>query len=349
MYSINKFGRNYKVGVSLSEDYRHQVIELSHNNNSYREISSRLRIQPSTVSKIIKRYRDTGQTTSLPRDHIRTESKLSYNDSLLLETIVANKGSTSLREMQEQLNEYGNCGQISLNTISRNVRCNLPSGLKYSRKRLGKCVDQRFTNENLIYTQIYLDYISTKNPAAIKFFDESGFQLPNSGHRNYGYSEVGKPCLDIRRYNSTANKTLNFLVGIDGLKYANIIDGACDTLEFLRGFSDALRTIDPQTERPVIEVGDVIVIDNCPTHHGEGERFLRETLSEIGVELLFLPVYSPDFNPVEEVFSKLKYLLKYTCQDIVFQNLEFAIWCAVGDITAADTYGYYRHTHYFNM
>jgi hypothetical protein len=81
---------------------------------------------------------------------------------------------------------------------------------------------------------------------------------------------VGKPCLDIRRYNSTANKTLNFLVGIDGLKYANIIiDGACDTLKFLRGFSDALRTIDPQTERPVIEVGDVIVIDNCPTHHGE--------------------------------------------------------------------------------
>jgi hypothetical protein len=34
---------------------------------------------------------------------------------------------------------------------------------------------------------------------------------------------------------------------------------------------------------------------------------------------------------------------------LVFQNLEFAIWCAVGDITAADTYGYYRHTPYFNM
>ena len=348
MYSVNKLGRNYKVGVPLSDDYRHRVLELSQN-HSCREVSDILGIQPSTVSNILKRYRATGQTASLPKDHVRTESKLSFQDSLLLETIVSHKGSTSLTEMQEQLNEHGDCGVLSLNTISRNVRHNLPSGQKYSRKRLGKCVDKRFSNENLVYTQLYLDYISTKNPAAVKFFDESGFQLPNCGHRNYGYSEVGMPCLDIRRYISTANKTLNFLVGIDGMKYANLIDGACDTVEFLRFFSDALRTTDPYTQRPVIEVGDTIVVDDCATHHGEAERILQETLAEIGVELLFLPVYSPDFNPVEEVFSKLKYLLKYTYHETVFHNLEYAIWCAVSDLTAADTYGYYRHTRYFNL
>ena len=348
MYSVNKLGRNYKVGVPLSDDYCHRVLELSQN-HSCREVSDILGIQPSTVSNILKRYRATGQTASLPKDHVGTESKLSFQDSLLLETIVSHKGSTSLTEMQEQLNEHGDCDVLSLNTISRNVRHNLPSGQKYSLKRLGKCVDKRFSNENLVYTQLYLDYISTKNPAAVKFFDESGFQLPNCGHRNYGYSEVGMPCLDIRRYISTANKTLNFLVGIDGMKYANLIDGACDTVEFLRFFSDALRTIDPYTQRPVIEVGDTIVVDNCATHHGEAERILQETLAEIEVELLFLPVYSPDFNPVEKVFSKLKYLLKYTYHETVFHNLEYAIWCAVSDLTAADTYGYYRHTRYFNL
>ena len=126
---------------------------------------------------------------------------------------------------------------------------------------LGNVWTNDFPTKTLVYTQLYLDYISTKNPAAVKFFDESGFQLPNCGHRNYGYSEVGMPCLDIRRYISTANKTLNFLVGIDEMKYANLIDGACDTVEFLRFFSDALRTIDPYTQRPVIEVGDTIVIE----------------------------------------------------------------------------------------
>jgi transposase len=73
---------------------------------------------------------------------------------------------------------------------------------------------------------------------------------------------------------------------------------------------------------------------------------LRSSLNDLGMEFLFLPVYSPDFNPAEEVFSKLKYLLKYQCQDIVFDNLEYAVWCAVGDLEAADFYGYYRHVGY---
>ena len=64
------------------------------------------------------------------------------------------------------------------------------------------------------------------------------------------------------------------------------------------------------------------------------------------MELLYLPTYSPDLNPDEEVFSKLKYLLKYQYQDIVFENLEYAVWCAVGDLEAADMYGYYRHAGY---
>ena len=64
------------------------------------------------------------------------------------------------------------------------------------------------------------------------------------------------------------------------------------------------------------------------------------------MEVLYLPAYSPDLNPDEEVFSKLKYLLKYRYQDIVFENLKYAVWFAVGDLEAADMYGYYRHAGY---
>ena len=69
MYSVNKLGRNYKVGVPLSDDYRHRVLELSQN-HSCREVSDILGIQPSTVLNILKRYRATGQTASLPKDHV---------------------------------------------------------------------------------------------------------------------------------------------------------------------------------------------------------------------------------------------------------------------------------------
>lgn len=75
---------------------------------------------------------------------------------------------------------------------------------------MGKCAGERFTHENLVYTQLYLDYLADKDPSAVKFFDETGFQLPDSGHRVYGYSPVGEPCVDMRRYSSTANLTLNF-------------------------------------------------------------------------------------------------------------------------------------------
>ena len=139
---------------------------------------------------------------------------------------------------------------------------------------------------------------------------------------------------------------MNFLAGIDGIKYANIIQGACNSVEFLTFFTEALQTVDPKTHRPILEVGDIIVVDNFAAHHREAEQALRESLDNIGMELSFLPVYSPDFNPVEEVFSKLKYLLKYRYQDIVFDNLEYAVWCALGDLEAADLYGYYRHVGY---
>ena len=75
MYSVNKLGRNYKVGVPLSDDYRHRVLELSQN-HSCREVSDILGIQPSTVSNILKRYRATGQTA--PFQKITLELKANY-------------------------------------------------------------------------------------------------------------------------------------------------------------------------------------------------------------------------------------------------------------------------------
>ena len=110
--------------------------------------------------------------------------------------------------------------------------------------------------------------------------------------------------------------------------------------------TEASQAEDFVTQRPVLEVDDIIVVDNLAAHHGEAERALRDFFNDIGIELLFLPVYSPDLNPVEEVFSKLKHFLKYRYQDSVFENLEYAVLRAVGDITAADLYGYYRHAGY---
>ena len=115
---------------------------------------------------------------------------------------------------------------------------------------------------------------------------------------------------------------------MDGVKYGDMFDGASNSFKFLRFFDEASQAVDIASQRPVLEVDDIVVVDNLLAHHGETERALRSFLEYIDVELLFLPVYSPDLNPVE-AFSKLKYLLRYRYQDIIFDNLEYAVLKAV--------------------
>ena len=62
------------------------------------------------------------------------DSKVTYEDSILLETIIGGSGVTSLSEIQSELDTTADCGRVSLSTISRHIRNKLPSGNKYSRK-----------------------------------------------------------------------------------------------------------------------------------------------------------------------------------------------------------------------
>ena len=87
----------------------------------------------------------------------------------------------------------------------------------------------------------------------------------------------------------------------------------------------------------------ILVVNNFAAYHGDAELALQS------LELLYLPAYSPDLNPDEEVFSKLKYLLKTNIKIIVFKTLEYAVWCAVGDLGAADMYGYYHCAGHFML
>ena len=70
----------------------------------------------------------------------------------------------------------------------------------------------------------------------------------------------------------------------------NIIDGAVDTLDFL----EFLRKLHKQKfGRPALEVGDIVIMDNCPTHHNLGGEILKEFLADMNIELVYMPAYSP--------------------------------------------------------
>ena len=86
---------------------------------------------------------------------------------------------------------------------------------------------------------------------------------------------------------------------------------------------------------PTLQAGDVVVLDNCAIHKGKD-------LTEIGPRLLYLPLYSPDFNPIEQAFSKLK-TWQRTAQARTHDLLEAAIKAAAGWITEQDAKNLFYH------
>ena len=93
---------------------------------------------------------------------------------------------------------------------------------------------------------------------------------------------------------------------------------------------------------PALRKGQVVVMDNLSAHKGER---IRELIEKRGCELLYLPPYSPDFNPIEEAFSKIKGLIG-KAEARSRQTLLEAIGVAISALSAKDTRGFFEHCGY---
>ena len=97
-----------------------------------------------------------------------------------------------------------------------------------------------------------------------------------------------------------------------------------------------------QVLAPTLRPGQVVVMDNLAAHKGEE---VRELIEARGCELLFLPPYSPDHNPIEEAFSKIKGLLR-KAEARTREALIEAMGAAISAVTADDARGFLEHCGY---
>jgi transposase len=128
-------------------------------------------------------------------------------------------------------------------------------------------------------------------------------------------------------------KTTTFVAGLrlGGIAAPFVIDGPIN-----RGAFEAYvaRVLVPE-----LTPGDVVVMDNLSSHKGPR---VRQMIEAAGASLLYLPPYSPDFNPIEHAFSKLKEGLR-RAEARTREALEAAIGNALATITAADAAGWFKH------
>ena len=135
------------------------------------------------------------------------------------------------------------------------------------------------------------------DPDRLVIIDETGASTKMA--RLYGRSPRGERCRAAVPHGHW--KTTTFTAGLrsDGIVAPLVLDGPMD--------GEAFQAYVEQALAPELRSGDTVVMDNLPAHKVYG---VREAIEAAGASLLYLPPYSPDFNPIEMAFAKLKALLR---------------------------------------
>ena len=361
MWRVNEHGRLFAQGKPLSQDIRSLIINKiilnggdHHTGNfpgKYTDIAHCLGVSSAVVSKIWKRYCQDG-TISPKKNRGGNPSSLSQGDLQYVEFLKKQQPSISYNEIIEKLNEFGDLpyGTTSTTALSEAVRHRLPSGEEYSYKKLQPIAQERFTLQNMAYTQLFVNYLGRKDPYTLKFFDECGLKLPRHGTRTYGHAPVGERAVEYQRYAESSNTTVNLMCFLTGVDYVNTVNGGADTIDFLAFFEEAYHSINIRSGRPCLDPGSVIVMDNCATHHNQGGLVLEEFLNDLDIELVYMPAYSPDFNPAEYVFGKIRTVMKYRFRDITtVAQLVQCMYASLDFIMPSDMRGFFEVTGYINL
>jgi transposase len=130
------------------------------------------------------------------------------------------------------------------------------------------------------------------NPRKLVFLDETWAKTNMT--RAYGRSPRGQRLLASAPFGHWNTSTLIAALRHDGVVAPMVLNAATNGRAFLAWVRHFLA--------PTLQPGDIVVADNLASHKVAG---VRETIAPRGASLLFLPAYSPDLNPIEQVFAKL--------------------------------------------
>ena len=170
------------------------------------------------------------------------------------------------------------------------------------------------------------------DPARLVFLDESGAKTNMTRLR--GRAKGGTRCVDDAPHGHWCATTIISSVRLDGTTACMAIDGATSA----EVFCEYVRQVLVPTLRP----GDVVIFDNLSAHKDSDAANL---IRAAGATALPLPAYSPDLNPIEKMWSKVKEFLR-GAKARTFDTLLNAIAAALKTITAQDAQGWFQSCGY---
>jgi transposase len=170
------------------------------------------------------------------------------------------------------------------------------------------------------------------DPEKLIFIDETGATTKMARLR--GRALKGERCRAAIPHGHWKTTTLTAGLRLNGIAAPMVIDGPMD--------GDAFRAYVKQVLAPELTPGDIVSMDNLPAHRVTG---VREAIQAAGAMLLHLPPYSPDFNPIELAFAKLKTLLRAAAARTI-PDLSEAIKAAIECFTPTECRSYFAAAGY---
>lgn len=191
---------------------------------------------------------------------------------------------------------------------------------------------ERDSQENQQRREKFLAAIAAIPPEKLIFLDESGVTTQLT--RLWGRAPKGERIAEATPQGHWKTLTTLGAMSLRGIEAAMTVDAPTD--------GDIFRTYVERILVPKLKLGDVVVLDNLSAHKVEGIRSLIEAQ---GAQLLYLPPYSPDLNPIEKAWSKFKQYLR-TAQARTAAALDQAVTEALQTITADNAAAWFRHCGY---
>jgi transposase len=164
------------------------------------------------------------------------------------------------------------------------------------------------------------------------FIDESGAQT--NLVRRRGRCLAGERLVVAVPHGHWKTTTMISAVRLSGACASVIVEGPVD--------ADVFRAYVQFSLAPALGKGDIVVMDNLQSHKAAG---VQEMIEAVGATVRYLPPYSPDLNPIENMWSKVKENLRSAAAR-TFDALQTAVWSALDRVTPNDCAGFFRHCGY---
>jgi transposase len=311
---------------AYSQDLRDRIIAALEAHTTTREgIARTFRVSRSFVQKLWRRWQETGRSAARP--HGGGHPRALADDEARIRTEVAQQSDATLAELCERVEQAGGA------TSSPSMMCRELQRLNLPRKKKSLHASERDTPRVKRLRKAYWEWIAEVMAERLKFIDESGLHL--SLTRMYGRAAAGERVVDaVPQQPGGPAWTLLGALGLKGLSAPWLLDGPVDGA----AFEVYVRRVLSPTLRP----GDIVVMDNLSAHKGPA---IESAIRARGAQLHFSSPYSPDLNPIEHCWSKIKTALR-AAKPRTLEALLEALKAALHTITKKDAIAWFTHCGY---